>query len=155
MAAPHIELRFVAPDDALIAAERQLRFRVLRDPLGLGEQDVLFAFEDRSLHLLALGQIAAESAEPEVIGCVLFFAESQGAGKLYQMAVDLPHQRHGLGRRMIAHLEGRLRSDGVGRIYLNARETALGFYEKLGYRAEGEPFIEVGIPHQRMVKLLK
>ena len=37
---------------------------------------------------------------------------------------------------------------------LHARETAVGFYEKLGYKTSGDKFIEVTIPHFPMQKEL-
>jgi predicted GNAT family N-acyltransferase len=36
-------------------------------------------------------------------------------------------------------------------IYLNAQTQALGFYEKLGFIKEGEPFIEADIEHYLMI----
>jgi predicted GNAT family N-acyltransferase len=43
---------------------------------------------------------------------------------------------------------------GALRMTLHARQTAVPFYERLGYRVVGEPFIEVGIPHRAMEKSL-
>ena len=144
---PGVELRFVAPDDLLVAGELDLRFRVLRDPLGLGPDTVRFPFEHESLHLLAV-------AEERVLGCVLFHPESPDTGKLYQMAVAPEHQRHGVGAHLVRGLEERLVRDGFRRIVLHARVEAVGFYERLGYQALGPVFGEVGIPHQRMEKRL-
>ena len=47
-----------------------------------------------------------------------------------------------------------MRVEGVSRIELNARDTAAGFYRKLGYRKVGGEFVEVTIPHWKMVKRL-
>ena len=33
---------------------------------------------------------------------------------------------------------------------LHARQTAVPFYERLGYETYGEPFVEVTIPHIAM-----
>lgn len=140
-----VTLRFVAPDDPLVAGELELRFRVLRDPLGLGPDDVRFPFEHESLHLLAVDA-------GEVVGCVLFHPESRDGGRLYQMAVASERQGTGLGARLLGALEARLCADGVRRVTLHARASAVGFYEKAGYRVEGAPFHEVGIEHRSMVK---
>ena len=40
------------------------------------------------------------------------------------------------------------------RLVLHARATAVGFYERLGYRIEGPEFCEVTIPHYPMGKSL-
>ena len=36
-------------------------------------------------------------------------------------------------------------------IYLNAQTQALGFYEKLGFRKTGKPFLEANIEHYLMI----
>ena len=46
------------------------------------------------------------------------------------------------------------RGGGYEEIVLHARETALGFYQKLGYETEGDSFTEVGLPHSAMRKKL-
>ena len=37
---------------------------------------------------------------------------------------------------------------------LNARTSAVPFYERLGYETRGEPFVEVTVPHLAMAKRL-
>ena len=44
---------------------------------------------------------------------------------------------------------------GFREMTLHARESVVGFYERLGYAAEGSPFIEVTIPHRAMRKTLE
>ncbi len=46
------------------------------------------------------------------------------------------------------------RDMGFGVIVLHARESAVGFYETLGYRKCGARFWEVGLPHWEMTKAL-
>ena len=38
-----------------------------------------------------------------------------------------------------------------GIFYLNAQESAISFYEKLGFDSIGPRFYEVGIAHQKMI----
>lgn len=140
-----ITLQLIEPSHALYAAERDLRFRVLRAPLGFTPGSEVFPFETESLHLVAVQGC-------DVVGCVLFHLESATAGRLFQMAVRDDLQRTGLGRRLVEALESTLRERGVADIHLHARAHVTGFYERLGYRIEGEPFDEVGITHRRMRK---
>jgi predicted GNAT family N-acyltransferase len=140
-----ITLQLIEPSHALYAAERDLRFRVLRAPLGFTPGSEVFPFETESLHLVAV-------RGGDVVGCVLFHLESATAGRLFQMAVREDLQQTGLGRRLVEALESTLRERGVVDIYLHARANVTGFYERLGYVIEGEPFDEVGIPHRRMHK---
>ncbi len=37
---------------------------------------------------------------------------------------------------------------------MHARKTAVGFYEKLGYKVTGKEFVEITIPHVVMEKKL-
>ncbi|MFN3422756.1 MAG: GNAT family N-acetyltransferase, partial [Armatimonadota bacterium] len=44
------------------------------------------------------------------------------------------------------------RDKGYRRIIMHARDTAIGFYEKFGYKVKGDQFIEVNLPHHVMEK---
>jgi ribosomal protein S18 acetylase RimI-like enzyme len=68
------------------------------------------------------------------------------------MAVSPDRQRRGLGRRLLEDLENDLRARGFRTLVLNARTSAVGFYERLGYSVLGEEFVDVTVPHVRMSK---
>lgn len=140
-------LRFITPHDPLYAAELELRFRVLREPLGLARVDVQFPFEPASLHL-----VAVEGAR--VLGCVLFHAQAADGGRLFQMAVASDAQGTGLGRRLVETLEGELLRRDLVEVHLHARGAVVGFYQRLGYETFGEPFVEVGMEHRHMRRTL-
>jgi predicted N-acetyltransferase YhbS len=142
-----VDLRFIDPADPLYDAELELRYRVLREPLGYPRDAVRFPFEDESLHLIAID-------EGRVVGCVLFHPDGEAAGRLFQMAVDPARQGTGIGRRLVIHLEAELHRRGVRRVTLHARAHAIPFYEKLGYDSVGEPYLEVGIPHRSMTRVI-
>jgi predicted N-acetyltransferase YhbS len=138
-------LRFITVEDPSYAGELELRYRVLREPLGRTREEVAFPFERESLHLVA-------EDGGRVAGCVLFRPESATAGRLFQMAVQVDRQRRGLGRSLVAALEEELWRRGYRDVHLHARAEVVGFYERLGYAPFGEPFLEIGIPHRRMRK---
>jgi predicted GNAT family N-acyltransferase len=48
--------------------------------------------------------------------------------------------------------QARLRGDHA--LMLHAQQSAQGFYQRLGFAVQGEPFDEVGIPHVTMVRSL-
>ena len=143
---PDLELCFADPDHPGIAEELELRRRVLAEPLGLQLADVRFAFEPQSLRRWA-------RAPGRLVGCVLFHREGE-SGRLYQMAVEPTLHRHGVGRALVERLHDELRASGVRTVWLNARGPVVGFYERLGYAAEGAPFVEIGIEHRRMTRTL-
>jgi len=71
-----------------------------------------------------------------------------------QVAVDGTYQAKGIGKKLVEYSERLALEKNFDKIILNARDTAVKFYLKLGYRIEGEMFIEVEIPHYRMSKKL-
>lgn len=143
-----LDLLFIDVADPAYEGECALRFRILREPLGFTRADVAFPFEAESLHLVAV------DADGVVRGCVLFHPDGRGGGRLFQMAVDEALQGQGVGRALVDHLEAELAERGIEEVELHARDHAIGFYARLGYVAFGEPYTEVGIPHQNMRKRL-
>jgi GNAT superfamily N-acetyltransferase len=141
------ELLFIHPEHTLYPEELELRFRVLREPLGFPRSAVVFPFEAQSLHL-----IARQGAT--VVGCVLFNPEDAHGGRLFQMAVTPALQGRGLGARLVIALEEELRRRGFTHVHLHARASVVPFYERLGYAVYGEPYTEVNIPHRNKRKTL-
>ena len=70
------------------------------------------------------------------------------------MAVSPVLQGKGIGRVLMVFAENIARDRGYRRLTMHARKTAIGFYEKLGYKTQGEEFQEVTIPHFEMDKEL-
>jgi predicted GNAT family N-acyltransferase len=141
-----MEFRFIDTGDALYEGERFLRSKALREPMGLPLGAEIFPFENESLHLIAIN-------EDKVIGCALFHPEGK-SGRLYQMAVALGNRGRGVGTALLETMERTLRKQGFTSLYLHAREEAVSFYERLGYRKDGASFLEIGIRHLKMTKVL-
>ena len=66
--------------------------------------------------------------------CVLRARRGKGYGRILMEAI-------------MAHLKG---LESVKTIVLNAQKDATIFYENLGFEAQGEEFMEAGIPHTHM-----
>ncbi|HAO96895.1 MAG TPA: GNAT family N-acetyltransferase [Verrucomicrobiales bacterium] len=122
-----------------------LRKRILRDPLNLEWTEEEKSWEAKERHFGC-------SVEGRIVACLVIRSMGEGVVKLRQMAVDLDCQGAGWGRRLICGVEQVLAGENISIIELHARETALGFYEKLGFAREGEKFLEVKIPHWKMCK---
>lgn len=125
-----------------------LRTRVLRDPLGLKFTPEQLAAEWDQRHFACLDQ------NWNLKGCLTLVGQEKGRVKMRQVAVDPASQGKGVGQFMVEQSEAWAREHGFGIMALHARKTAVPFYEKLGYRTEGEEFEEVGIPHFSMTKNL-
>ena len=126
---------------------RQLRYRVLREPLGLG-----FTLQDDIDDEEAL--TFAASIGDQVVGCLLFQMVDTTTLKMRQVAVEPALQGNGIGKGLVEYAEGMAIQIGIKKIRLAARETSIPFYLKLGYKIIGEPFIEVTLPHRMMEKQL-
>jgi ribosomal protein S18 acetylase RimI-like enzyme len=142
-----VQLTFIDTEHPLYPEELELRYQVLRAPLGFDRSSVKFPFDAQSLHLVAVDA-------GRVVGCVLFHPESEHSGRLFQMAIEPARQRTGLGARLVRALEEALVARGFREITLHARAHVAGFYETLGYEVYGEPFVEVNIPHVHMRRRL-
>jgi predicted GNAT family N-acyltransferase len=74
--------------------------------------------------------------------------------KAERVAVLAEERGRGLGRALMQALEQAARDAGFARLILSAQEPVLGFYDGLGYEAEGDRYFEAGIPHRKMWKKL-
>lgn len=126
-----------------------LRHKVLRKPWGHSiEEDDL----DHEANDLLLGAFAGE----RLIGFGTLVWLEGGTAQVRYMAIDEVWRKHGIGSRILSALEETARSADKSKMILNAREKAIPFYEKHGYKVTGElivpPFIP--IPHALMEKEL-
>jgi ribosomal protein S18 acetylase RimI-like enzyme len=92
--------------------------------------------------------------EDKMLGCCMLIKQDPVSVRLRQMAVLNNLQGKGIGRALMQFAENIARDRGFQKITMHARKTAVGFYEKLGYRVCGQEFEEVTIPHYVMEKLL-
>ncbi len=141
---PLIVYREITVTDPEYRAEKELRNRVLRVPLGLTLSARDVRDDHTQLHVMAL-----EAGQP--VGCVLVAFDGTRA-RMRQMAVDEQHQRQGIGTELVRCAERAALMKGVRIMTLHARVTARSFYERMGYRVTSEPFFEVTVPHLAMEK---
>ena len=122
-----------------------LRYQVLRKPLGLE-----FTAEEleRAKNDTMLGCFDEEDLE----GCCMFTDKGNGVAKLRQMAVRNGSQGTGIGRMLMIFAETVARDKGFKKLVMHARKSAIGFYEKLGSKIQGDEFLELTIPHYVMEK---
>jgi ribosomal protein S18 acetylase RimI-like enzyme len=128
---------------------RELRARVLRP--GQRADELHFATDD----IAGTFHLAVEE-DGEVVGIVSFVPRQPREWQLRSMAVDPAYERRGIGRLLVDAGVERLRAAGATRVWCNARDVAIGFYERLGWRICGDGFVqeELGIPHHPMELLL-
>ena len=122
-----------------------LRQAVLRTPLGLRFSESDLAAEAQERHFGCFAE------DGKVIATLCLRSQGEGHWKMRQVAVAAEAQGQGLGAALVQYVESLLSGSEVT---LHARLPVLGFYEKLGYAAEGPVFEEVTLPHRKMRKRL-
>lgn len=75
-------------------------------------------------------------------------------GRIGRMAVLAPYRGRSVGSAILARLLDAAAERGYREAVLAAQVTAVTFYERFGFRAEGVIFQEAGIDHLLMRKLL-
>ncbi|MBM5811771.1 MAG: GNAT family N-acetyltransferase [Gammaproteobacteria bacterium] len=71
-------------------------------------------------------------------------------GKIGRMAVKAGLRGRGVGSTILKLLLQEACRRSLHEVWLHAQLSAVSFYEKHGFRCEGEVFDEAGIPHRRM-----
>ena len=136
------------------AETHDLRRRVLRD--GRSEH-LVFPEDDRpgAFHL------GARAAPDGPLVAVASFAPEptphrpgRSAVRLRGMVTEPDRQGQGLGRALLDQAVDRLRAGGAEVLWANARDSALGFYHRLGFDVVGDGFLAGpahDIPHHIVV----
>jgi predicted GNAT family N-acyltransferase len=91
----------------------------------------------------------------ELIACCILVHQSEIEVQLKQMAVSAEYQGKGLGLELLKYVEKFAAHKSYLRLNMHARKSAIGFYEKNGYKIISEEFEEVSLPHYKMEKNLR
>lgn len=134
-------------------ATLDLRYRVLREPLGLYFTVAQIEDEWSSTHFASFEQDGA------IIACLILKPVSESVWKMRQVAVEPAWQGRGIGRELVkcaeTFVQRKVNESRMSHtIELHARRGAVAFYEQLDYEIHGAIFLEIGIEHQAMKKQL-
>jgi len=124
-----------------------LRYQILRKPLGLGFTEADLAAEKDDI-------LIGVYDDDKIEACCILTKTDPKTVRLRQMAVGAGLQGKGIGRALMSFAENIARDYGYRRLTMHARKSAVGFYEKSGYRVCSDEFEEVTIPHYVMEKEL-
>lgn len=141
------DLHFFKYNTPEYCAALQLRYEILRQPLGLQftEEELLKDINDYHLGLFD---------HTGIIACLSLTPLTAEKIKMRQVAVAIKEQNMGRGKLLALEAEKFAVTNGYKIMCCHARKTAVPFYLKLGYRVDGEEFTEVHIPHYFMQKFL-
>lgn len=133
-----IEVVTVSSEEELAEAYA-VRIRVFVDEQGVPEDIEIDELDETADHFLA-------RLDGRPVGAGRLIVQG-GVGMLGRLAVLSETRGTGLGAALVRAIEERARDRGLSGIELHAQTQAIGFYEKLGYRAYGEIEMDAGIPH--------
>ena len=85
-------------------------------------------------------------------GAAIGTARLMPEGRIGRVAVLEARRKEGIGAALVRCLLAEADHRGDPEIELHAQTWTIGFYEKLGFAAEGPEFLEAEIPHRRMVR---
>lgn len=125
----------------------KLRDKILREPINLMFSEEELFLENDQTHV---GVFENEKA----IGCFSLVPVSKNEIKMRQVCVDSDQQQKGIGSKMMDYCEDWAKKNGYQEISCHARESAVNYYERHGYKTEGKLFREVSLPHMKMKKSL-
>jgi N-acetylglutamate synthase-like GNAT family acetyltransferase len=125
----------------------KLRTELLRQPLGLSFSADELAREKEDILIGAFD-------DDDMLACCMLTETAKDCVRLRQIAVQNNLQGKGIGVSLMNFAEVLARDKGYKRLVMHARETVVGFFEKLGYKIVGDKFTEVTIPHYIMEKKL-
>ena len=126
------------------AAIEHVRRTVFIEEQRIPECDEWDAVDPVAAHVLAY--VAAVAAKRDAVGT----GRLEPTGKIGRVAVLPKYRGTRAGVAIMRRLMDLASERGFTEVYLSAQTSARGFYERLGFQAEGPEFDEVGIPHQRM-----
>lgn len=128
----------------------RLRYTLLRQPWNEPEGSEKVEDDATSVHALLQDETG------RAIGVCRLHLSSPTEGQIRFMAVHPAYQGQGLGHLLVKYLEEKARQLGASTMMLQAREKAVSFYERAGYRVVEPSYVLFGeIQHYRMEKRIK
>ena len=130
--------------DQLQALAAPLRQTVFVDEQGIDPALEWDPADAQCVHAVLCNQLGVAVATGRLLPSI------QGVSKIGRMAVLRRLRETGLGKQVLLALVEQARQRGDREVQLHAQRSAQGFYQRLGFVAQGEPFEEAGISHITM-----
>ena len=133
--------------EASFELDRQ-RIMQVRNTVFVEEQGVPEELEQDEKDPLCLHALLLVGDVPTATGRL------EDDGHIGRIAVLKTYRGQGAGSRILDFLEKKALDKGLRRVYLGAQLQAIPFYEKQGYLCYGGQFMDAGIPHRNMQKMI-
>jgi predicted GNAT family N-acyltransferase len=132
--------------EAEMQAALELRHEVFCVEQGVPEREELDGRDGDGVHLVAV------SAGEVLATCRLLFVGP--TVQFSRLAVRQSARRHGIASALLALADDETRAGGARRLVLHAQTYARALYDGAGYEPRGRVFMEAGIEHIAMEKVL-
>jgi len=144
-----LQIREIEYNSPEYKKELELRDKVLRKPLGMSLFVENLDADKSDVHIGAF-------IHNKLVGVLILTRLHEDQVKMRQVAVDEEMRFSRIGTQMVQFAEMISKNRHYKTMVLNARKTAVAFYETLGYETVSDEFLEINIPHFKMRKdLLK
>lgn len=121
-----------------------IRKAVFIDEQRVPEELELDADDLQAIHVLA-------KVDGLSVGTARLVAISKGQAQIGRMAVLDQYRGQGIGRQILEKLIQFAQEKGFTGLFLHSQVNAIPFYEKMGFKADGDIYDEAGIPHRNMM----
>lgn len=101
-------------------------------------------YDSQCTHVLAL----TDNNKPIGTGRILV------DGHIGRVAVLAPFRGKGVGSKILSALINFAKSQGMQRVFLHSQSSAVPFYERHGFVVVSDEFMDAGIPHRTMERIL-
>ena len=124
-----------------------IRRLVFIEEQGVPEEMELDEFDPLAQHALAY-------SGTQCIGTARLIALPGDIGRIGRMAVLPMHRSAGIGSQLLGALIDQGRFQGITQFALHAQLSAILFYERFGFIAQGDIYDEAGIAHRDMILVI-
>jgi predicted GNAT family N-acyltransferase len=140
-----LKIQIATTDDEITEA-MSIREKVFQQEQAIPRELDFDGKDDVSDHFVAyLGDFAVGT------GRLRYAFDKVKIVRIERLAVLSEFRGRGIGKGIMAKMHKYLQEKNITEVMLQAQEPLAGFYEKLGYVKAGEPFLEVGKPHVKML----
>ncbi len=125
-----------------------LKVYSVRSIVFIEEQNCSYQIEVDGMDFIAMHVLGEIENEPFAAGRIRFLGDYV---KFERLAIRKAYRGKGYGNQLLQFVMNAAREKGYSKFKLHAQVHALEFYEKHGFKAKGDVFLEADIEHQLMV----
>lgn len=137
-----ITYKKVETADELQGAFR-VRYLVFTKEQGIDANADLDVHDIDATHFIALN-------DDKLIGTVRIFPDGENA-VIGRLVVLKEERKQGIGTKLMELATEEAKKKGAKKVVCSCQVIAVDFYESLGFKKEGEEFMQVNIPHIKML----